>query len=59
MDVIFMKGLGEEFFSIEWREILLSYEGRTWKYNIDEFTAVKKKKKNLNESANYLEGGPF
>jgi hypothetical protein len=24
---------------------LLSYEGRTWKYNIDEFTAVKKKKK--------------
>jgi hypothetical protein len=23
---------------------LLSYEGRTWKYNIDEFTAVKKKK---------------
>jgi len=58
MDVIFMKGLGEEFFSIEWREILLSYEGRTWKYNIDEFTAVKKKK-TLNESANYLEGGPF
>jgi hypothetical protein len=53
-----MKGLGEEFFSIEWREILLSYEGRTWKYNIDEFTAVKKKK-TLNESANYLEGGPF
>jgi hypothetical protein len=53
-----MKGLEEEFFSIEWREILLSYEGRMWKYNIDEFTAVKKKK-TLNESANYLQGGPF